>query len=186
MLSASEPKSIFFAGTSYSVDIFYLEDPCPNYVKSCVDTVLKIHKSEPPGDILVFLTGMDEIDQCISFLNEHKNDSAESKSGMKLLTLPMHGSLPPRDQLKVFQPSIRGYRKVVVATNIAETSITIDGIAYVVDSCFVKLKCFNPETSVDSLIVTEISQASAQQVKLKSYLERDCRIINNMNVFYLL
>ena len=107
---------------------------------------------------------MDEIDQCISHLNEYKNDSTSNKSGMKLFPLPMHGSLPAKDQLKVFQPSIRGYRKVIVATNIAETSITIDGIAYVVDSCFVKLKSFNTDTSVDSLIITEISQASAQQV----------------------
>ena len=133
-------------------------------MKSCVDTVLKIHKSEPPGDILVFLTGMDEVDQCVSYLNEHKSNSSETKSGMKLMPLPMYGSLPPRDQMKVFQPSVRGHRKVVVATNIAETSITIDGIAYVVDSCFVKLKWFNPETCVDSLVVSEISQASAHQV----------------------
>ena len=132
-------------------------------MKSSVETVLKIHKSEPPGDILVFLTGMEEIDQCMSLLNEYKNDKAAVKSGLKLNPMPMHGSLPPRDQLKVFQPTVRGFRKVIVATNIAETSITIDGIAYVIDSCFVKLKWFNSDTSVDSLIVTEISQASAQQ-----------------------
>ena len=159
---SSKATVLCVEGTSYSVDLFYLQEPCPDYVKSCVDTVLKIHKAEPPGDILVFLTGMDEIDQCISYLNEHKNNT-NNKSGMKLLPLPMHGSLPPRDQLKVFQPSVRGHRKVVVATNIAETSITIEGIAYVVDSCFVKMKWFNPETSVDALIVTEISKASAQQ-----------------------
>ena len=52
---------------------------------------------------------------------------------------------------------------MVVATNIAETSITIDGIAYVVDSCFVKMRWFNPDTNVDSLIISEVSQASAQQ-----------------------
>ena len=132
-------------------------------MKSSVETVLKIHKSEPPGDILLFLTGMEEIDQCMSYLNEYKNDKPAVKSGLKLNPMPMHGSLPPRDQLKVFQPTVRGFRKVIVATNIAETSITIDGIAYVIDSCFVKLKWFNSNTSVDSLIVTEISQASAQQ-----------------------
>merc|ERR1712012_51027 len=76
---------------------------------------------------------------------------------------PMYGSLAPTRQLKVFRPAGRGHRKVVVATNIAETSITIDGIAYVVDSCFVKMRWFNPETNVDSLIISEISQASAQQ-----------------------
>ena len=103
-------------------------------MKSAVETVLKIHKSEPPGDILLFLTGMEEIDQCMSYLNECKNDKAAVKSGLKLNPMPMHGSLPPRDQLKVFQPTVRGFRKVIVATNIAETSITIDGIAYVMIS----------------------------------------------------
>ena len=75
----------------------------------------------------------------------------------------MYGSLPPHDQLKVFRPSMRGSRKVVVATNIAETSITIEGVVYVVDSCFVKLKWYNSDTNVDALIVTELSQASAEQ-----------------------
>ena len=151
---------------SYSVDVFYLEEPCPNYIKSSVETVLKIHNSEPPGDILVFLTGMDEIDQCITYLSEYRHEKAATNSGLKLLPLPMHGSLPPKDQLKVFQPAVRGYRKVIIATNIAETSITIDGIAYVIDSCFVKQKWFNSETNVDSLIITETSQASAQQVSI--------------------
>ena len=87
----------------------------------------------------------------------------ESKHGLKLWPLPMYGSLPPHDQLKVFRPSMRGSRKIVVATNIAETSITIEGIVHVVDSCFVKLKWYNSDTNVDALIVTELSQASAEQ-----------------------
>ena len=152
-------------GTAYSVDVFYLKNPCPDYVKSCVETVLKLHKEEPPGDVLVFLTGMDEVDHCVTLLKDHARaeDPSKNKHGLKIWALPMYGSLPPNDQLKVFRPGGRGTRKIVVATNIAETSITIEGIAYVVDSCFVKMKWYNPDSNVDALIITEVSQASGQQ-----------------------
>jgi HrpA-like RNA helicase len=62
--------------------------------------------------------------------------------------------------------------QVVVATNIAETSITIEGISYIIDSCFVKLKWYNPDTNVDALIVTAVSQASATQANC--YFIFDC------------
>jgi HrpA-like RNA helicase len=124
-----------------------------------VETVLKLHAVEPPGDAIVFLTGMDEVDHCVSLLKEYsKAEQRPNKHGLKIWALPMYGSLPPNDQLKVFRPGGRGTRKVVVATNIAETSITIEGVAFVVDSCFVKTKWYNPESNVDALIITEISQ----------------------------
>ena len=150
-------------GSNYSVDIHYLKDPCPDYVKCAVETCMKIHAVEPPGDILVFLTGMDEVDQCVDLLKEHARQKKKSKHGLNIWPLPMYGSLPPHEQLKVFRPTMRGSRKIVVATNIAETSITIEGIVYVVDSCFVKLKWYNANTNVDALIVTEVSQASSEQ-----------------------
>ena len=78
----------------------------------------------------------------------------------------MYGSLPPQDQLKVFRPGGRGTRKIVVATNIAETSITIEGVAYVVDSCFVKMKWYNPDSNVDALIITEISQVTTLSYRI--------------------
>ena len=108
---------------------------------------------------------MDEVDHCVNLLREHSRSekSQQNKHGLKVWPLPMYGSLPPNDQLKVFRPGGRGTRKVVVATNIAETSITIEGVAYVIDSCFVKMKWYNPESNVDSLIITEISQASGKQ-----------------------
>lgn len=162
---AHESKSAILSveGRSYSIESQYLKEPCPNYVKCCAETVLKIHEREPPGDVLVFLTGMDEVDECVTLLKEHTRESGPNKHGLKIWPVPMYGALSPHDQLKVFRPSTRGTRKVVVATNIAETSITIEGISHVVDSCFVKLKWFNPETTIDSLIVTEISKASALQ-----------------------
>jgi len=150
-------------GRNYSVDVLYLENPCPDYVKGCVETVIKIHEVEPPGDILVFLTGMEEVDHCVNMLKNYSDTAKDSKHGLKLWVLPMYGALAPTRQLKVFRPAGQGYRKVVVATNIAETSITIEGISHVVDSCFVKLAWFNSETYNDSLIITEVSQAGAEQ-----------------------
>ena len=89
-------------GTSYSVDVFYLKDPCPNYVQACVDTVIKIHQHESLGDILVFLTGMEEVDQCVKLLKEQSRN-LEAKTGCTLYPLPMYGSLTQHDQLKAFR-----------------------------------------------------------------------------------
>jgi len=150
-------------GRNYSVEVFYLDSPCANYVKGCVDTAIKLHEKEPPGDILIFLTGMEEVDHCVNMLKNYSETAKESEHGLVMWTLPMYGSLAPTRQLKVFRPANRGCRKVVVATNIAETSITIEGISYVIDSSFVKLAWFNSETYCDSLIITEVSQAGAEQ-----------------------
>jgi len=163
--SDKEPPAAILSveGRNYSVDVFYLDSPCPDYVRGCVDTTIKIHEAEPPGDILVFLTGMEEVDHCVNLLKQYSDTAKDSKHGQKLWVLPMYGALAPTRQLKVFRPAGQGFRKVVVATNIAETSITIDGISHVVDSCFVKLAWFNSRTYMDSLIVSEVSQAGAEQ-----------------------
>ena len=150
-------------GRNYSVDVYYLADPCPDYVRACVDTCVRLHEQEPPGDVLIFLTGMEEVDHCCTLLKQYSDTAKDSKHGLRLWVLPMYGSLAPTRQLKVFRPAGRGHRKVVVATNIAETSITIDGISYVIDSCFVKQAWFNSETYCDSLTITTVSQAGAEQ-----------------------
>ena len=150
-------------GRNYSVDVFYLTDPCADYVRACVDTCVRLHEQEPPGDVLIFLTGMEEVDHCCNLLKQYSDTAKDSKHGLRLWVLPMYGSLAPTRQLKVFRPAGRGHRKVVVATNIAETSITIDGISYVIDSCFVKQAWFNSDTYCDSLTITTVSQAGAEQ-----------------------
>nr|CAD7570303.1 unnamed protein product [Timema californicum] len=148
-------------GRLYPVDVFYVKEPVPDYVKAVVDTVLKIDTNEPAGDVLAFLTGQEEVDRAVTLLREH---SAHRKdSSQKLLILPMYGSLPSSEQLKVFRFTPRGLRKVVIATNIAETSITIPGIVYVVDCGFVKLRWFNSDTQTDSLVIVPVSQSSADQ-----------------------
>lgn len=85
------------------------------------------------------------------------------KKVKELLILPIYSGLPSDMQAKIFEPTPRNARKVVLATNIAETSLTIDNIIYVVDSGFVKQTAYNPRTGLDSLIVTPISKASANQ-----------------------
>ena len=77
--------------------------------------------------------------------------------------LPLYSSLPPAQQQQVFEPTPAGHRKVVVATNIAETSITIDGVVYVIDPGFSKQNVFDPRSRISSLLVTPISKASARQ-----------------------
>lgn len=127
---------------------------------------MQIHISEPPGDILVFLTGQDEIDQACETLYERMKALTEANRGAplpQLLILPVYGALPSEMQSRIFEPPPRGTRKCVVATNIAEASLTIDGIYYVVDPGFAKQNVFNARSGMDALVVTPISQASARQ-----------------------
>uniref|UniRef100_A0A914X0A8 RNA helicase n=1 Tax=Plectus sambesii TaxID=2011161 RepID=A0A914X0A8_9BILA len=147
-------------GRMYPVHIFYSKSPSPDYVKGSVTAALNIHKTEPPGDILIFLTGQDEVEAVCQML---KDQSRGMKNVDRLWILPMYGSLPAREQLKVFDSSPHGTRKVVVATNIAEASVTIPGIACVIDCGFVKLRALNPKNGIESLMVLPVSQASAQQ-----------------------
>ncbi|XP_041061152.1 probable ATP-dependent RNA helicase DHX35 isoform X2 [Carcharodon carcharias] len=150
-------------GRTFPVDIFYTLSPVPDYVKATVDTVTKIHQNESDGDILAFLTGQEEVEMVVSMVIEQAR--ALSRSGMKkhLRVLPMYAGLPPGEQMKVFERMSPNCRKIVVATNIAETSITINGIVFVIDCGFVKLRAYNPRTGIESLVVTPVSQASAAQ-----------------------
>jgi len=122
---------------------------------------MQIHLSEPAGDILVFLTGQEEIDTCCETL--YTRMQALGDLAPELIVLPVYSSLPSEIQSRIFDPAPPGSRKCVVATNIAEASLTIDGVYYVVDPGFCKQKCFNAKLGMDSLVVTPISQASARQ-----------------------
>ncbi|XP_025086245.1 probable ATP-dependent RNA helicase DHX35 [Pomacea canaliculata] len=148
-------------GREYPVDVHYTLDPVPDYLKATVDTVMKIHFNERPGDVLAFLTGMEEVDNVVHRLIEEAKKL--KKEDLKMTVLPMYGSLPASEQMKVFQKPPHNSRKIVVATNIAEASITINGIVYVVDCGFVKLKAYDPSSGVESLVVIPVSKASANQ-----------------------
>ena len=114
-----------------------------------------------PGDILVFLTGQDEIESMAKVLME--NAKSQPKGSPKLLVCTLYGALAAEQQLEVFNSAPAGYRKVILSTNIAETSLTINGVVYVIDTGMVKQKAFNPRTQLDTLRVRPISRAQANQ-----------------------
>jgi pre-mRNA-splicing factor ATP-dependent RNA helicase DHX15/PRP43 len=157
-------------GRTFPVEIFYSKEPVKDYLQSSIKSVLDIHCLEEPGDVLLFLTGEEEIETTckkIQLLADEKRREAPSAVG-PLSVVPLYSSLPPNLQKRIFDPPPKANggppgRKVVVSTNIAETSLTIDGIVYVVDPGFSKQKIYNPRIRVESLLVSPISRASAQQ-----------------------
>lgn len=132
------------------MDVYYLKEPCSNYIEKSIETVQSINQTQAPGDILVFLTGQEDISIFQSQFHLNKN----------LEVLPLYSSLPIEDQMKVFQPSI-GKRKVIAATNIAETAVTIEGVLYVIDCCFCKMKYY--KNSIEWLSMYPISKSQAIQ-----------------------
>lgn len=118
-------------GRTFPVEILYTREPETDYLDAALITVMQIHLSEPPGDILVFLTGQEEIDTACELLYERMK--ALGSDVPELIILPVYSALPSEMQTRIFEPAPPGSRKVVIATNIAETSLTIDGIYYVVD-----------------------------------------------------
>ncbi|KAL4275021.1 hypothetical protein AHAS_Ahas20G0065500 [Arachis hypogaea] len=156
-----EPAILSVEGRGFNVQINYVEEPVQDYVQAAVSTVLLIHEREPPGDILVFLTGQDDIDGAVQLIADEVQTSKKHSPG--LVVLPLYSGLPRAEQELVFSPTPRGKRKVIISTNIAETSLTLEGIVYVVDSGFSKQKFYNPITDVENLVVAPISKASAKQ-----------------------
>ena len=156
-------------GRTYPVEVFYAISPERDYLDAAVSTVTQIHMLEEPGDVLLFLTGEQEIEEACQRIRDEAAASPSEKAG-DLVVYPLYSSLPPHRQQQVFRkapgprrPGGPPGRKVVVSTNIAETSVTIDGVVYVVDPGFSKQKVYNPRTRVESLLVTPISRAAAQQ-----------------------
>lgn len=149
-------------GRMFDVDILHTTAPEADYLDAAVVSVLQIHVTQDvPGDILVFLTGQEEIEAAAEILNLRTKGLGSRIR--ELVICPIYSNLPTEMQTKIFEPAPEGGRKVVLATNIAETSLTIDGICYVIDAGFCKQKSFNPRTGMESLIVTPISKAAANQ-----------------------
>jgi pre-mRNA-splicing factor ATP-dependent RNA helicase DHX16 len=149
-------------GRLFDVQTFFSAQPEANYLSAAASVVFQIHISQDlPGDILVFLTGEEEI---VSLAESLANTAKKLGSKVpEMIIRPLYASLPASEQQKVFEPTPVKARKVVLATNIAETSITIDGCKYVVDSGYSKENFYEPKTGMESLVVTPISRASAQQ-----------------------
>ena len=147
-------------GRTFPVDVLFSKTPCEDYVDSAINQVLQIHVSQPPGDILVFMTGQEDIETTCQVVAERLE---QLNNPEKLAILPIYSQMPADLQAKIFERAENGIRKCVVATNIAETSLTVDGIMYVVDCGYSKLKVYNPRMGMDALQITPISQANANQ-----------------------
>ncbi|PBK69289.1 hypothetical protein ARMSODRAFT_1004095, partial [Armillaria solidipes] len=164
-LTAGTPAPLFkVPGRTRPVEVFYGQEPEPDYVKAASRTVFMIHRAEEPGDVLLFLTGEEEIEDACRKIKLEADDlvNQDSDSVSSLVCIPLYSSLPPQQQQRIFDPAptprtpdgVPG-RKVVVSTNIAETSLTIDGIVCVVDPGFSKQskqKVYNPRIRVESLL----------------------------------
>ena len=124
-----------------------------NKIVSTVDRVLD---NGEEGGILIFLPGEKIIKDCMQMLDH-------SRFAYKLHTLPLYGRLSKEDQERVFLPAPEGKKKVIISTNIAETSVTISDITTVIDSGLAKLNFYNPHTFTSSLIETQVSKASCNQ-----------------------
>ncbi|XP_064394923.1 probable ATP-dependent RNA helicase DHX40 [Halichondria panicea] len=138
------------------------------YLSQMTRTVMSIHLEQPEGDILVFLTGQSEIENICNRLFKAAeavdyNHDVECKDVRGVLILPLYGALPSEQQQRVFKRVEPGIRRVIVATNIAATSLTIDGVVYVVDSGFVKQLAYNPRTGLDSLDIVPVAKSEAIQ-----------------------
>ncbi|CAG8627755.1 11317_t:CDS:2 [Acaulospora morrowiae] len=164
----------FIPGRTFNVNINHHRDAKisslkSTYVQRAVETALYVHTQESPGDVLVFLTGQNEIDKACRDLIAREKDLdyrtdvkyADEVRGM--VVYPIYSTLETMEQKAIFDDPPRYTRKIVFATNIAQTSVTIPGIKYVVDSGFVKQKSYDPTTGMDALLVVPISQAAATQ-----------------------
>ena len=161
---SSHVSTCHIEGRQYPVKIIYSPEPVQDYVDAAVRTIFQIHYKEPlPGDILVFLTGQETVESLEKLVEEYAlGMSAELP---KLLALPLFAALPQASQERVFRPAPSKTRKVILATNIAETSVTVSGVRFVVDCGKSKIKQFRSRLGLDSLLVKPISKSAAIQRK---------------------
>ncbi len=143
------------AGRSFPVETRYLDAPLPNRIAPAMASAVRKALAETTGDVLAFLPGEREIRNAAAQIRDGDND--------RILILPLYGALSQAEQDRVFAPAPTGLRKVVLATSIAETSLTIDGITVVVDSGLSRVPRFDPVTGLTRLETVKVSQAAAEQ-----------------------
>ncbi|MED6260892.1 putative ATP-dependent RNA helicase dhx33 [Ataeniobius toweri] len=153
---------LYLEGRQHPIQIYYTKQPQSDYLQAALISVFQIHQEAPQShDILVFMTGQEEIEALARTCRDIAKHLPDSCGPM--VVIPLYASLPPAQQLRVFQPAPKGCRKVILATNIAETSVTISGIKFVIDTGMVKAKRFNPDSGLEVLAVQRVSKAQAWQ-----------------------
>jgi HrpA-like RNA helicase len=151
----NQPNLVEVPGRMFPVEVKYLNSPESDFTKAAANTVESICAGHEAGDILIFMPGEQEIFKTISEIEKLNIPGIE--------IMPLYGRLESEAQDKIFSPSPR--RKVIVSTNIAETSVTIDGVKFVIDSGVIKQKQFNPKTGIESLDVVPHAQSGCEQRK---------------------
>lgn len=178
-------------GRQFPVQTIYSPAPVHDFVDAALETIFNIHIKEPmPGDILVFLTGQETVENLEYLVNEYAVGMDPSLP--KVLALPLFAALPQAAQQRVFAPAPPRTRKIILATNIAETSVTVSGVRFVVDCGKAKMKQFRSRLGLDSLLVKPISKSAAIQRKGRAgreapgkcwrlYTERDYLALDEAN-----
>ena len=147
-------------GRTFPVEVMYSKNVVEDYVDAAVKQAIQIHLTADEGDMLIFMPGQEDIEVTCETIKE-RLDEVDDAPGLSVL--PIYSQLPSDLQAKIFQKAPDGLRKCVVATNIAETSLTLDGIMYVIDCGYCKMKVFNPRIGMDALSVFPVSQANSNQ-----------------------
>ena len=147
-------------GRTFPVDLLFSKGVVEDYVDAAVKQAIQAHLGGVLGDILIFMPGQEDIEVTCDLIKERLEDLEDAPP---LTILPIYSQLPSDLQAKIFQKAPDGVRKCIVATNIAETSLTVDGIQVVIDSGYCKLKIYNPKIGMDALQIFPISQANANQ-----------------------
>jgi ATP-dependent RNA helicase DHR2 len=157
-------STCFVEGRQYPVQTHYLPEPSMDWVESALKIIFQIHYKEPlPGDVLVFLTGQDKIESLEKLINDYAEGM--EKEMPKLLALPLFAALSQQAQQRIFEPTPRHTRKVILATNIAETSVTVPGVRFVIDCGKSKIKQFRSKLGLESLLAKPVSKSAAIQRK---------------------
>lgn len=178
-------------GRQYPVKIVYSPEPVQDFVDASLRAIFQIHYKEPmPGDVLVFLTGQETVESLENLVNEYALSMGSDVP--KLLILPLFAAMPQVAQQRVFQPAPSKTRKVILATNIAETSVTVTGVRFVIDCGKAKIKQYRSRIGLDSLLVKPISKSAAIQRKGRAgreapgqcyrlYTEKDYHLLEESN-----
>ena len=161
---SSHVATCYIEGRQFPVKILYSPEPVPDFVDACLRTIFQIHYKEPmPGDVLVFLTGQETVESLENLVEEYALGMGPDVP--RMLVLLLFAALPQAAQQRVFQPAPPKTRKIILATNIAETSVTVPGVRFVIDCGKAKIKQYRSRIGLDSLLVKPISQSAAIQRK---------------------
>ncbi|CEL01095.1 Putative DEAH-box RNA helicase [Aspergillus calidoustus] len=178
-------------GRQFPVKTIYAPEAVHDFVDAALKVIFQIHYKEPiPGDILVFLTGQETVEALENLVNEYATGMDPALP--KIQVLPLFAALPQAAQQRVFAPAPPRTRKIILATNIAETSVTVSGVRYVVDCGKAKIKQFRTRLGLDSLLVKPISKSAATQRKgragreapgqcFRLYTEKDYLALDEVN-----